>query len=166
MGFCATAPLALEAAFSSKSRGVCLINPTIGRNVIHAFVWLQDSSSPMARGLAKFLKKHYLRHPLAIMAIWESIRRFFPRRWSGDLVDVIERAGTEIIVIAGTEDQLMTSKYPLIRRFESRHAPYLMKYPYVVVDGADHAMSFANGRRQIIAILEEHVRDNYAPVSH
>ena len=71
VGFCASTPLAVEAAVALGSRGVCLINPAIGRNPIHALLWLQDSPSAGARGLARTIHRHYLRHPLAVMALWE-----------------------------------------------------------------------------------------------
>ena len=165
VGFCASTPLAVEAAVALGSRGVCLINPAIGRNAIHALLWLQDSPSAGARGLARTIHRHYLRHPLAVMALWESLRHFLPRRWSGDLVEQMQRAGTRIFVVESLEDQLIFTRYPVIRRLEGRRPAPQMDYPYFIAEDADHAMTYAKGRNHIVSLLETHVRDVYAPIS-
>ncbi len=161
VGFCAVAPIAREGALTLGSKGVCTINPSVGRNVMHAILRLQLSDSRTLRRVAKALKIRYARHPWVVSTVWESVRKLIPRPWSEDILDRLHRTGTDVFVLGNNQDYLMFSQVPVVRSLEGRRKAK-QDYPVIVIPDLDHSMTIASGRDQMVTILDEHVRRTYA----
>lgn len=162
VGFSGAGPLAIEAVWALRSRGICLISPQLGRNVIHAILRLQDSSSRISRNVAAGLKGPINSHPFVVTTLWESLRRFFPRKWSGDVLHDIYRYGSDMLVLRSAQDQSIFSRVPIVRSIEGRRDESAHEYPVMVVSDLDHGMTFAGGRQRVFSILEEHVRKTFS----
>ena len=162
IGFCASASLAIEGALAVKARGVCAVNPPLGRNVSHAIYSLQLTHSPLSQLMARRAKRVLLTHPWAITTIWETIRRALPGRWFADVLQSLSDQGTDLLLFGNAEDQQKHSRIPIVRSLEGRRPGQSPRFPSVLVPDLDHAMTSASGRMRVTTYLEEHVRTKFA----
>ncbi len=162
VGFCAGAELAMEGALALHSQGICVINPPLERNVMHAVMTLRHSQSRVSRFIAKYLNRLFVAHGRITITGWETLRKVFPRKWSHDILQEIRANGSNIFVLGSPDDLSLHSKVPLLRFLERRHAEAIKKLPYTLVPDLDHDMTNAGGRAKIVTLLEEHIRKTYA----
>jgi pimeloyl-ACP methyl ester carboxylesterase len=166
VGFSGAGPVAIEAVLELHSRGICVISPQLGRNVIHAMLQLQGRSTRFSRMAVKVLRQLIDSHPFIVTTLWETFRRIFPRKWSGDTLGDIYRTGADVLMLGSAQDQSIFSRVPIVRSLEGRRDESANEYPVIVISDLDHAMTFAGGRLRVLMILEEHVRKTFSVESN
>ena len=164
IGFCASATFAMEGAFAINARGICLINPAPGRNISHAIYQLQIAQSRMSRLIAKKLSQLLLSHPWVATNAWETLRWGFPGRWSKDILQGIEEAGTDIFVLSNSEDRTIFRCEGYVRSIQELKSNVKRNYSFKQVPDLDHAMTVASGRRRTVRLLEDHIIAKFSTV--
>ncbi len=163
IGFCAASQFAMEGGLALNSKGVCVINPLIERNVMHAITILQHSFSPSSKFTAEFMKRLYLAFRRTTVTLWEVLRRILPWSWSHEIFHEVMVNGSNLLILGSSEDLPFHPQVPILRSLEARYAESIKKYSYILVPDFDHAMTFAGGRNRIATLLEEHVRSAFLP---
>jgi pimeloyl-ACP methyl ester carboxylesterase len=161
VGMCSGAFLALQAAFESGARGLCLINPTGSTDYAHAIARLEKSSSKLAHWFAITLKGILEPHPLLGSILWYFLRRPLPRRWSTDVTRTILSRGTDIYVLATPDELSPYQNVPMLRRFSRQRPNTGGNYPFIHVAGLDHDMTFAEGRKRTAELMQDYVARRY-----
>ncbi len=165
VGVCSGAFLALESALRSRARGVCVINPPIGTNYIHAITRLQMFPSATARRIAQPMKRLLDTHHWVGAGLWQEVSRILPRRWATDVMKAIKSNGTDIYVLGSLDDLSPYPRVPIVRSIEGRRIDHVKPYPFMFVPEMDHDMSVADGRDRAAHLLDEHIRTTYATAS-
>jgi alpha/beta superfamily hydrolase len=165
VGLCSGAYLAVEAGLAVRARGVAIINPPVGIDFLYGTSRLADSSSATTRRLASFLKELALRARWLAVALWRVGRVVMPSVYSVDAMSKVVSNGTDLFVLASTDDLSPSTTSHRFDRFFSRRLVDPSNYEVHFVDGLDHSMFKAGGRTRAIAMLEAHVLDTYAGVA-
>jgi dienelactone hydrolase len=162
IGTCSGAFLAIESAFAARSRGLCIVNPPIGTDYIHALIRLQASESSIARLLARPMRKLLETHHWIATLLWQTLRPLLPRRWSTDVMKQIVANGADIYVLGSADDLSPYPNIPILRSIEGRHIGAVKPYPFILVPDLDHDLAFAVGRERTVSLLEAHVRSRFS----
>ena len=162
IGFCASATLAMEGALALNAKGICLVNPALGRNLSHTIYRLQQAPSQIPRFFAKKLKRLLLSHPWIATTMWETARHGFPGKWSRDILHDIQKGGSDILFVSNADDLSKFSNVPIVRSIEGRRVHTNRNYMFQIVPDLDHAMNVASGRIKTVALLEDYVQSTFA----
>jgi hypothetical protein len=72
--------------------------------------------------------------------------------------------GTNLLVLASTDDLSPFPRIPLLRSLDSRRVAKPKNYRAQFVTGLDHSMQNADGRALVTQLLDRHILENYANV--
>ena len=164
VGFCASATFAMEGALAVNAKGVCLINPAPGRNLSHAIYRLKESPSRLSGIVAMRLSQLLLNHPWVATNAWETLRRGFPGRWSKDILQEIEEAGTDILVLSNAEDRTVFRCEGYVRSIREFKSNITRNFQFRQVPDLDHEMTVAAGRSRTVKLLEDHITSTFISI--
>ena len=164
LGMCSAGFLAVESALASGARGLCLVNPFIGVDVVHFFTSLENSSSPVAHRVAAPLRRLHESHHWWSALLWQICHFVLPRRMRVNVMERIIDKGCDVFVLGSADDLSPYPKVPILRSIEGRRHGHARPYPFILVPELDHDLTFAVGRAATAELLEEHVRRVFAPV--
>jgi alpha/beta superfamily hydrolase len=156
VGLCSGAFLAIEGAWSLRALGVCAINPPIGLDLLYASSRMGRSRRGIVRAVAAHLNVLSLRLRWVAAAAWEICRMLLPSSYALDLASAVADNGTDLLVLATTEDVSPYSHVPVLRSVDRRRwSPRNFKVEFV--DGLDHSMHRARGRDHAVEALDRYV---------
>jgi alpha-beta hydrolase superfamily lysophospholipase len=163
VGLCSGAYLAVEAGLTLRARGVCAINPPVGIDFLHGASRLGASRHRATRALASLAKEVALRLRWVSVVAWKVLRFVLPSTFGVDAMSDVAVRGTDLLVLASTDDR---SPYQTRRfdRFFSQRLVAPRNYDVTFVPGLDHSLHAAAGRARAVDMLDEHVLDRFAPV--
>jgi hypothetical protein len=162
VGLCSGAYLALEGGLDLRARGVCVINPPVGIDFLYGVSRLAASPSGMSRGVATQLKEVALRLRWLGVVLGMLGRYVLPSAFGVDVLNRVAGNGTDLYVLASTDDLTPTAGTRRFDRFFSRRLVAPKGYRVHFVDGLDHSMHASLGRRRAIEMLDRFVLDHYA----
>ncbi|HEY8080842.1 MAG TPA: hypothetical protein VIE15_02050 [Acidimicrobiales bacterium] len=162
VGLCSGAYLAAEAGLALGSRGVCAINPPIGVDFLAGVATLERSRHRSVRLLAVQLKEVALRLRWVSVAIWQVVRVIMPSVFNRDVMASIAASGTDLLLLASTDDLTPFPTMPRLERFFAGRLVRPANYEVTFVEGLDHSMHAAEGRDRAIAMLAAHIEGRFA----
>lgn len=162
VGLCSGAYLAVGAGRALRPRGVAVINPPIGIDFLDGTYRIGASRLAPVRALAPLLKEFALRLRWVAVAIWHVLRVILPPVFGGDVLSDVASGGTDLFVLATTEDLSPSNRSRRFKRFFSKRLVAPRNYEVTFVEGLDHAMHDAIGRTRAIAMLDAHILERYA----
>jgi alpha-beta hydrolase superfamily lysophospholipase len=163
IGLCSGAYLAVEGGLAMRSNGVCVINPPVGIDFLYGTSRLADSSHRLTRSLATLMKEFALRLRWVSVIALKGCRVIMPSMFSKDALATLVDNGTNLLVLASTDDLSPYKSSARFDRFFSRRLLDPKNYDVHFVEGLDHSMHAARGRKRAIAMLDEHVLARFAP---
>jgi hypothetical protein len=90
------------------------------------------------------------------------IRYFVPKKFRVDVLAQASENGTDVLVLTCEADASANSHIPVLRTIESRRARRPKSYCEHVVPGLDHSMHVESGRVRTVALIDQHVHEQYA----
>jgi pimeloyl-ACP methyl ester carboxylesterase len=162
VGFCSSAVLALEGAFGSGARGVCIINLPTGIDYTHAISRLENASSRTARLISRIIRRLPRTTPAIAEFISLSGNMLLPKRWFPNIAAEIMSRGGKVFALVGPDDQSPYRNVPLLRKFDERLASVVRPYSNTLIPSLDHDMTFAVGRKETARRLEDYVISEFA----
>ena len=158
VGFCSGAVLALEGAFGSGARGVCIVNLPSGVDYNRLISQLESGPSGTARLVARILDRQSITLPAVKEFIWLLCCTFLPRRWYTNITAEIVSRDTEVFALVGPSDAMIYGNVPMLRKFDDRLTRAVRPYVNTLVSSLDHDMTFAEGREDVARLLGDYVR--------
>ncbi len=165
VGFCSGAPPALEVALRLRSRGVCVINPQVGVGMLRNVLRMEMSPRGFSQLIVKRLMMMIERYPRMSKAVSQAARILTPSAYSLRLRSALVANGTEMLLLASSEDLFPFPKVPIVRSFDQRRMVSSPHCRVEIVPGLDHFMLSAAGRGRAVAILEGFVLEKFAGVT-
>lgn len=157
LGLCSGATLAIEAAWRLRARGLCIINPPLGINVLHHVTQWQDSRTVTGRRWGRRLRRWYLAHPWIVVTLWELFRTLRPSRWRADVIARLRSRGTDVLVLASLDQFSGFPRVPFVRKLDGRHPDVERDYPFELVPDLDHGLTVAAGRDRVAERFKRHL---------
>jgi alpha-beta hydrolase superfamily lysophospholipase len=162
VGLCSGGYLAVEAGLALRSRGVCAINPPVGINFLYGSARMAESKRPALRALAAQLKRVALHLRWVSVVALKVFRYIVPGWFSVDTLARVGANGTDLLLMATTDDVSPVKSSDRYDRFFSPHLLEPKGYEVIFIPGLDHSMHAAAGRRRAVAVLDERVLGMYA----
>jgi pimeloyl-ACP methyl ester carboxylesterase len=161
VGLCTGAQKSLESAVSLASRGVCTINPQVGKSI-------QQATDRMVAGDAGFytsvmtrVKKYVERHEWIGQIVWQAARVFLPSAYSLEVRKNLAENGTEMLLIVSPDDFNPFPRVPIVRSLDKRRLKTTELCRIEIVPGLDHDFFNIAGRIRAIEILDAYVREKF-----
>jgi alpha-beta hydrolase superfamily lysophospholipase len=161
IGLCSGAYLAAEGSLWFRARAACLINPTIGTDLIHASATIRRSRIPGRRLITAFMRFLHLNGLWLGTGMWEVIRFVLPRRLSEDLIASVAAQETALLVLSSTDDLSPYAHVPLVRSIDRHRVIAPRGYKVIFVPGLDHGMHAATGRAFAVSEIDAFVRSHF-----
>jgi hypothetical protein len=165
IGLCSGAYLAVEAGRSLRARGVCAINPPVGVDFLAGTARLASSRHAPVRSLAATLKEVALRLRWFAVLLWHVGRVVLPPVFNVDVLAEVVNNGTDLYVLASTEDLSPAPTRRGLDRIFSRRLVAPKNYEVHFVPGLDHSMLAATGRARAVEQLDRHVLACFAGIT-
>jgi pimeloyl-ACP methyl ester carboxylesterase len=165
VGLCTGAQLALEVALRLRARGVCVINPQVGARFVRNSYLIEKSSRGFLQSMAKRLKAPLDRHLWMTEAALQAARMLAPSAYSLRMRSALAANGTEMLLLASSEDLMPFPWLPIVRTFDRRRVVSTPRCRVEIVPGLDHNMLNAVGRGRAAAILDKYVLEKFAGVA-
>lgn len=160
-GICTGAQKALEIAESLGSRGVCTINPQVGKSIQQATDRLASSDVGLLGAFVMHTKKYVERHRWMGQLIWQGARVFLPSAYSLKVRRTLADHGTEMLLIVSPEDFNPFPRVPILRSLDKRRLLSTEMCRVEVVPGLDHDFFNIAGRLRAIEILDSFVHEKF-----
>ncbi len=161
VGICTGAQKALEIAESLGSRGVCTINPQVGKSIQQATDRLASSDAGLLGAFVLRTKKYVERHRWMGQLIWQGARVFLPSAYSLKVRRTLADHGTEMLLIVSPEDFNPFPRVPVLRSLDKRRLLSTEMCRIEVVPGLDHDFFNIAGRLRAIEILDSFVHEKF-----
>jgi hypothetical protein len=161
VGLCTGAQKSLESAVSLASRGVCTINPQVGKSIQRA------TDRMVARNAGKFtsvmtrMKRYVERHEWMGQVVWQAARVFLPSAYSLKVRKNLAENGTEMLLIVSPDDFNPFPRIPLVRSLDKRRLKSTELCRIEIVPGLDHDFFNIAGRTRAIEILDAYVHEKF-----
>ena len=165
IGLCSGAYLAVEGALSLKARGACAINPPVGIDFLHATERLETSRRTSVRAMAVRLKQLVANRRWDAAVLWETLRVLLPSAYFVDVMTTLANSGTDLLVLASTDDISPYQRVPFFRSIDIRRLLESKNFQVKFVPGLDHGMHDADGRARVASMIDRHVLEHFAGVS-
>jgi hypothetical protein len=162
VGYCSGAPPALDVALRLHSRGVCVINPQFGAQLLRNAVRMEMSPRGFSRSIVQRLRTILVRYPWMSKSVAQAVRMVTPSAYSLRLRSQLVANGTEMLMLLSSEGLVPFPRVPIIRSFDRRRMVSSPHCRVEVVPGLDHNMSSDEGRGRIVAILGDFVLEKFA----
>ncbi len=161
VGLCSAATLAIEASWRLNARGLCVINPPLGTNVLHQISKWQDSRIAVGRRWGQWLSRRYRTHPWIVVTLWELARVVRPPKWRKDFIARTKSRGTNVLVLSSNDELTQFDEVPFVRKLDGRHHGVVRPYPFEVVPDLDHGLTVAAGRRRAAQRIIQHLGESF-----
>lgn len=164
IGLCSGAYVAVESALSLRARGVCAINPSVISDYMHVVLRLEKSRWSSLRALAVQIKKLPFRHQWVAATFAQMGQMLLPSKYSKDVLSKLVDGGTDVLVLASTDDLTPRPRTPLLRSIDIRRLGKSKSYEVEFIPGLDHGAHNAEGRIRAMATLDRYVLEHFAGV--
>ena len=164
IGLCSGAYVAVEAALSLRARSVCTINPSVLFDYLHGVSRLEKSRRRSLRALAVQLKKLPFKHQWVAATFAQMGQMVLPSKYSKDVLSKLVDGGTDLLVLASTDDLTPCPRTPLLRSIDIRRLGKSKSYEVEFIPGLDHGIHNADGRTRAMARIDKHVLGLFAGV--
>jgi hypothetical protein len=162
VGLCTGAQKSLETAASLASRGVCTINPQVGRSIQRATDRMVATNLGMFTSVMARMKKYVERHPWMGQIVWQAARIFLPSAYSLKVRNNLADNGTEMLLIVSPDDFNPFPRVPIVRSLDKRRLNSTDMCRIEIVPGLDHDFFNIAGRARAIEILDAYVLEKFA----
>ncbi len=157
IGLCSGAHQALEAALQLRARGVCTINPQVGRSISRSAEKLVHSNRRVVQKVASRTRKEIERRRWIGQLVWQFSRFILPSAYAPRVRRQLERNGTEMLLIASPDGLSSFPRVPILRSLDQRRLISSEHCTIEVVPGLDHDFLNVVGRATAVAILDDYV---------
>jgi hypothetical protein len=161
VGLCTGAQKSLETAVSLASRGVCTINPQVGKSIQRATGRMVASTVGMFAGVMARMKKYVERHSWMGEIVWLAARVFLPSAYSLKVRKNLAENGTEMLMIVSPDDFNPFPRVPIVRSLDKRRLHTTQLCRIEIVPGLDHDFFNIAGRTRAIEILDAYVHEKF-----
>jgi pimeloyl-ACP methyl ester carboxylesterase len=161
VGLCTGAQKSLESAMSFSSRGVCTINPQVGRSIQRATDRMVAGNAGLFTAVMTRLKKYVERHEWMGEIVWQFARVFFPSAYSLKIRQKLAENGTEMLLIVSPDDFNPFPRVPIVRSLDKRRLISTALCRIEIVPGLDHDFFNIAGRNRAIEILDAYVHEKF-----
>jgi len=162
VGLCSGAQLGLDAALRLHARGLCVINPQVGSGIVRNAHVLEESKRGFVRSLASMMKRKFKQGSWIWKVIFQVARLVLPSAYSLKLRVALKGNGTQLLILASSEDLMPFQRIPLVRSIDRRRIVSSDSCRVEVVPGLDHDMLSELGRSRAVAILDDYVLTQFA----
>jgi pimeloyl-ACP methyl ester carboxylesterase len=161
VGLCSGGHQALLAALELKARGLCSINPQVGRVLVQFGLRLHMSNRNVVKSIEGRLRSRFARYRKFRKLVWQITRILLPSAYSLRLRRRLEANGTRMLLIASPSDILQFPHVPILRSFDQRRLVSSPMCQINVVSGLDHDFMNINARGRAVAILDSYVTGQF-----
>jgi pimeloyl-ACP methyl ester carboxylesterase/O-antigen/teichoic acid export membrane protein len=163
VGLCSGGHQALESALELKARGLCVINPQVGRGIVQYGLRLHMSKRNIVRSMGARLRSRFERYRWIWKLVWQITRIVLPSAYSLKLRRRLVANGTKMLLIASPSDLTPFPRVPILRSFDQRRLVSSAMCQINVLSGLDHDFMNINARGRAVAILDSYVMGQFAP---
>ncbi len=104
VGLCSGGHQALESALELKARGLCVINPQVGRGLVQYGFRLHMSKRSFVKSMGARLRSRFERYRWIWKLVWQITRIVLPSAYSLKLRKRLVHNGTKMLLIASPSD--------------------------------------------------------------
>jgi pimeloyl-ACP methyl ester carboxylesterase/O-antigen/teichoic acid export membrane protein len=161
VGLCSGGHQALLAALELKARGLCSINPQVGRVLVQYGFRLHMSNRNIVKSIEGRLRSRFARYRKLRKLVWQITRIVMPSAYSLRLRRRLEANGTRMLLIASPSDISQFPRVPILRSFDQRRLVSTPMCQVDIVAGLDHDFMNINARGRAVAILDSYVTGQF-----
>ena len=161
VGLCTGAQKSLESAVRLASRGVCTINPQVGRSIQQATDRMVTGNAGIFTSVMTRMKKYVERHEWMGQIVWQAARVFFPSAYSLKVRKDLADNGTEMLLIVSPDDFNPFPHVPIVRSLDKRRLITTALCRIEIVPGLDHDFFNIAGRTRATEILDAYVHEKF-----
>ncbi len=161
VGLCSGGHQALLAALELKARGLCSINPQVGRVLVQFGLRLHMSDHQIVKSIEARLRSRFARYRKIRKLVWQTTRILLPSAYSLKLRRRLVANGTKMLLIASPSDISQFPHVPILRSFDKRRLVSSTMCQVNIVAGLDHDFMNINARGRAVAILDSYVTGQF-----
>ncbi|MGD0854016.1 MAG: alpha/beta fold hydrolase [Acidimicrobiales bacterium] len=162
VGLCSGAQQALDAALELKARGICSVNPQVGRAIVQYGFRLHRSNRSIVRSLGARLRTRFEGHRWIWKLVWQLSRVVLPNAFSFKVRRRLVANGTKMLLIASLSDVRPFPRVPILRSFDERRLVSSAMCQIHIVTGLDHDFMNIDARARAVAIVDSFVMGEFA----
>jgi pimeloyl-ACP methyl ester carboxylesterase len=162
VGLCSGAQQALDAALELRARGLCSINPQVGRRIVQFGFRLHRSNRNIVRSLGARLRRRFEGHRWIWKLVWQLTRIVLPNAYSFKVRRRLVANGTKMLLIASLSDIKPFPRVPILRSFDERRLVSSAMCQINVVTGLDHDFMNIDARARAVAIVDSFVMSEFS----
>jgi pimeloyl-ACP methyl ester carboxylesterase len=165
IGLCSGAQLALDVALEYKTRGVCAINPQVGRAVLRNADRLKESGRESIRSFARKVENELARHLWVGAMIRQFSRLVTSSAYSPKVRSTLVKNGSEMLLLVGPDDLSPFPWIPIIGSVDRRRFVSSDHLRLEIVPGLDHDFLSSFGRSRAVEILDRYIVETFTDVT-
>jgi pimeloyl-ACP methyl ester carboxylesterase/O-antigen/teichoic acid export membrane protein len=157
VGLCSGAQQALDAALELKARGLCSVNPQVGRAIVQYGFRLHRSKRGIVRSLGARLRSRFEGHRWIWKLVWQLSRILLPNAFSFKVRRQLVANRTKMLLIASLSDIRPFPRVPILRSFDERRLISSPMCQINIVTGLDHDFMNIDARARAVSIVDSFV---------
>ncbi len=161
VGLCTGAQQSLECAVALASRGVCTINPQVGKSILEATDRMVAANGGPFDSVMNRLKRFVERNEWIGEIVWQFARVFLPSAYSLKIRKQLAKHGTEMLLIVSPDDFNPFPRVPIVRSLDKRRLVSTDLCRIAVVPELDHDFFNIVGRERALEILDAYVHEKF-----
>jgi pimeloyl-ACP methyl ester carboxylesterase len=161
VGLCTGAQKSIESALSFASRGVCTINPQVGKSIQIATNRMVAGNPGVFTSTMTRMKTYVERHGWMGEIVWQAARVFLPSAYSLSVRKDLAANGTEMLLIVSPDDFNPFPRIPIVRSLDKHRLQSTDLCRIEIVPGLDHDFFNIAGRAKAIEILDAYVHEKF-----
>ena len=161
LGLCSGAHQALEAALKLRARGVCTINPQVGRSISQNADRLVKSDRRFVQNVASRIRREIEKRRWIGQLVWQFSRFILPSAYAPRVRRRLASHGTDMLLIASPDGLMSFPRVPILRSLDKRRLISTASCRIEVVPGMDHDFLNSEGRAKAVAILDDHIMKTF-----
>ena len=165
VGLCTGAQKSLECAVDMAARGVCTINPQVGKSIQRVTDRMVAGKGGAFSSAMTKMKKFVERHEWMGQIVWQFARVYFPSAYSLKIRKKLAENGTEMLLIVSPDDFNPFPRVPIVRSLDKRRLISTDLCRIEIVPGLDHDFFNILGRNSAIEILNDYVHERFLSTS-
>jgi pimeloyl-ACP methyl ester carboxylesterase/O-antigen/teichoic acid export membrane protein len=162
LGLCSGGHQAFEAALELKARGLCAINPQVGRAIVSFGFRLHMSKRSVVSRMGARLRSRFEQYRWIWKLVWQFTRIMLPSVYSLRLRKRLVEHGTKMLLIVSPSDVTPFPRVPILRSFDQRRLKSSDMCQVNVLTGLDHDFMNIDARGRAVAILDAYVMGQFA----
>jgi pimeloyl-ACP methyl ester carboxylesterase/O-antigen/teichoic acid export membrane protein len=162
VGLCSGAQQALDAALELRARGLCSVNPQVGRAIVQYGFRLHRSNRSIVRSLGARLRSRFEGHRWIWKLVWQLSRILLPNAFSFKVRRQLVDNGTKMLLIASLSDIRPFPRVPILRSFDERRLVSSALCQINIVTGLDHDFMNIDARARAVAIVDSFVMGEFS----